>query len=117
MKKLLLIILILLPCEIGAQEGCGGWVKINDLICPPYPTCFAFWIDGKIETFDSVWVPKPYPEIHIEWDTVWDHRIVGDTLIIPPGQMTIEDTLYTDWMYADSIYVFFLGKRFIWIRE
>jgi len=74
MKKLLLIILILLPCDLWAQEGCGDWIKVKDF----------HWTEGNILFFSllnvgipqgttidsgfleiSVWIPKPCPTVPV----------------------------------------------------
>lgn len=112
MKKLLLIILILLPCELGAQEGCGWWFETKGCLN----------IQHMLEDVDSVWVPKSCVDVQRDsiLNMIEDMLWAGVRDSVRQRQMTVEeklDTLYTDWMYADSIYVFFLGKRFIWIRE
>jgi len=86
MKKLLLILLILLPCELGAQEGCGWWLKTRG--------CFN--IQQLLEDEDSVWVPKPCPDV---WDNYDDSVIVG--------LVDLPDTTERDWWKPplDTIYI------------
>ena len=82
MKKLLLIILILLPCNLGAQEGCGDWFRIRyATVADLEGTRTVFLYNAPEIEPDSVWIPKPCPDIY-DLSKKW----MGDTLIIPPKQ-------------------------------
>ena len=82
MKKLLLIILILLPCELGAQEGCGWWFETKGCIN----------LQHMLEDVDSVWVPKPCGELKC--------KSVEDRLLEIEARMNRLVYPYRGWTYG-----------------
>lgn len=101
MKKLLLIILILLPCELGAQEGCGEWIRpeadigmdvIDGSVLRIYTFKYESW-----KKIDSVWVRTSCPDTAIgAW--YWEFAIKEIDLYI----RIRADTL---WQVGDSVWI------------
>ena len=119
MKKLLLIILILLPCNLWAQEGCGKWVTtkhdVSEILMLTNPPSALYIYSFPFPLGDSVWVPKPCP------DMLWGVDITGIRDSVRQRQMTIEEKvdLLFDMVQSLTAEIEYwrVGVKRLWIDE